>query len=139
MKTELINKEEALKRADEIKDLAFSIAKANDTLPGYSNSEECRLWCKLASLATQLRGTEVAIFINDKPAEQITDFEVERGSKAITVLCADNVEDASLVDDELVITFKDNVVEYYKFIEEIEAWKFNRSNTKVKVPYANEN
>jgi len=33
---------------------------------GYSNSEECRLWCKLANLATQLKGTEVAVFVNDK-------------------------------------------------------------------------
>jgi len=66
MKIGLINKKEALKRADDIKDLAFSIAKANDTLPGYSNSEECRLWCKLANLATQLKGTEVAVFVNDK-------------------------------------------------------------------------
>lgn len=139
MKTELVNRQEALKRANEIHDLAFAIAEASGTLPGYSNAPECRLWCKLANLATQLRGTEVSIFIDDKPAEQLTDFEVGRGSKAIAVLCADNVKDASIVNDELVITFKDNVVEYYKFIEEIDAWKFDRKNVSVKIPYAHPN
>jgi len=139
MKTELVNRHDALKRANEIHDLAFAIAEASGTLPGYSDAPECRLWCKTASLATQLRGSEVAIFINDKPAEQITDYEVERCSRVIAVICADNVKDASVVNDELVITFKDNVVEYYKYIEEIEAWKFDRKNVSVKIPYAHPN
>ena len=136
---QLVNRKDALKRANEIQDLAFAIAEANGTLLGYSNAPECRLWCNLANLATQLRGTEVAIFINDKPAEQLTNFEVEKNSRTIAVICADNVKDAFLINDEFVISYKDNVVEYYKYIDEIEAWKFDSKNVSVKIPYAHPN
>jgi hypothetical protein len=136
MKTELVDRNEALKRANEIHDLAFAIAEASGTLPGFSESQECKIWCALANLATQLKGTEVAIFVNDKPAYQLTDLKITSCSKAVAVLCADNVKETIIENDELIIMFKDNVIEYFEFIEDIEAWKFKRKNVSVKIPYA---
>jgi hypothetical protein len=87
----------------------------------------------------QLKGTEVCIFVDGKPAYQTTDFNISDNSKALGIICADHVKSATIDNDELIITFEDNVVEYFKYIEELDAWKFDRKNTSVKIPYAHPN
>lgn len=139
MKTDLVNKKEAQKRADKIKDLAFSIAEANDTLPAYSNAPECQLWIKLSNLATQLKGSEVAVFVDDLPAIQVTDTQIIDDSKVLGVICSDNLKSVAVIENELVLTYKDNVIEYFSYIEEIDAWKFKKSNSKLKIPFAHQN
>ena len=140
MKVELVDRNEAIKRAENIHDLAFAIAEASGTLPGYSSAPECLLWCKLSALSTQLRGDEVAVFINNRIAEQITEMKTETGNVIGSLLIYKNqVNHIDIIDNELVITYNDNIVEFYDYLENLDVWKFKSSNAKNKIPYSHSN
>jgi len=128
MKIEFITKEIALKRYKETKELAFSIAKANDTLPGYCSAPECVQHVAYAGLATHLKPNEKCLFINDLPAEMLTDFELERGKRVIGKICGENMIKAEVKEDVLYIYHADGVIEAYRYDGSISCWKYDSNN-----------
>jgi hypothetical protein len=38
-----------------------------------------------------------------------------------------------------VITYNDNIVEFYDYLENLDVWKFKSSNAKNKIPYSHSN
>lgn len=133
MKTELINRETALKRYNELKPLAFAIAEANGTLPGYSSAPECKLFTYYASL-TQLKQGEQGLLINDQPAWILTDFYIDEQKQVIGRLCGENIISAIVTDCSLKLEYADGIIEKYQYIDDIDCWKFQESNVKLKLP-----
>jgi len=130
MKIELIDKDKAFNLYLKLKDLAFAIAEANGTLPGYSTAPECKLFNSVAGL-TQLRGTEVCVFIDDAPAIQLTDFEFGPGQFFLGPLCGSNIKGASIENGNLLVEYFDGVIVQFEYVEEIEAWKFLKKNISI--------
>jgi len=89
---ELINKEEAYRRSLKLKDVAFAIASASQTLPGYSNAPECIRYVALALLASELKTGEVCVFIDGGPAYQVTDFTIKDGHYVTGKICGSHIE-----------------------------------------------
>ena len=134
MHVELITKQEAFKRYAELKDIAFAISEANGTLPGYCTAPECKLFVACAGLATELKEGDVCIFIDGKPADQITDFLISPGQYFIGKICANNVSEVFANEALLSIQYHDGVIELYDYIEEIGAYKFKSKNISINVP-----
>lgn len=139
MKVELITQDAALKKSEELKELAFSIAKTNDTLPGYCNAPECILYIAYAQLASELKLGEVCIFIDDQPAMQITDFEIAPGRQSVSKFCTAKLWSAEIANDVLILSYPDGVKEEYSFVQDLQAWKFNGKNISIKVPTTSAN
>jgi hypothetical protein len=139
MKAELINKQQAYQKYVELKDVAFGIAEANETLPGYCDCPECKLFVACAALATELKEGDVCIFVDGKPAEQLTDFAIAGGKFFIGKICARNVKEAEVENNILRIAYHDGVIEEYSFIEDLEAWGFKGKNISVNVPSTSAN
>ena len=139
MKADLINKQQAFQKYLETKELAFAIAEANGTLPGYCAAPECKLFTAYAGLATELKEGEVCIFTDGSPAEQITDFEIAPGQFFIGKICAINVKSAEVENQTLLINYFDGVTEEYSFIEDFDAWKFKGKNISINVPSTSAN
>lgn len=116
-----------------MKDVAFAVAKANDTLPGYSTAPECQLYCTYVSLATELREGEVCLFINGSPAKIITGFTLDNNA-VIGKLCTLNLVNADFEEGLLVLTYVDGVKERYQYIEGVEAYQFLNKNISINVP-----
>lgn len=125
---ELINKQTAIQRYEETRELAFAIAKANDTLPGYCNARECKENVAYASL-TQLKEGEQCLFIDGLPAEMLTDFEIERGEKVVIgKICGENMVKAEIKNDTLFIHYVDGVIEVYTYLNNHECWRYDSNN-----------
>lgn len=54
MTIELINHETAFQKFLDLKDMAYSIAMANDTVPAFCNAPECQLFTQYAEIAQAL-------------------------------------------------------------------------------------
>jgi hypothetical protein len=139
MKTELINKEQAFQKYLDTKDLAFAIAEANGTLPSYCEAPECKIFVACAALATELKEGDFCIFVDGKPAEQLTDFAIAPGKFFIGKICARNVKEAEVENNILRIAYHYGVIEEYSFIEDLEAWRFKGKNISVNVPSTSAN
>jgi hypothetical protein len=133
MKVQIINKKQALIEANKIKDKAFGIAESFGTLPGYCKEPECVKYVQLISL-TQLKDGEGCIFIDGEAAEQLTNFEIEPGKFIIGKLCVKNITDAFIENERLCLKYNDEIIEYFKFIEDLNCWQFevNSLGTKIK-------
>jgi len=139
MKVELITKEDALQKYNELRELAYAIASANNCLPGECKSPECILFMDCAELAVFLKTGDICIFINEAPAVQISEVEIAPGQLLICKICARNVQSATLDDNALFISYHDGVVEEYSFVEDLHAWKFEKKNISVNVPSTSAN
>lgn len=127
-KVELINKKTALKKAEELKTSAFAIAKEEGTLPGYSKAKQCIQYMQLLKLS-QLKRGEVCVWINGEEAKLLTDMVTEHG-QVIGNICGKEIYHGEVVNSELIIHFSDGVIEYYTYLDEIGAWKYDRNNAK---------
>ena len=74
MELELIGKSEVEKRAASIKELAWSIAQASNTLSGYYTAPECLQYMDYLS-CTHLKEGEKCILIDGISAKQITKIQ----------------------------------------------------------------
>lgn len=134
MKIELINKQTAFQRYMELKDMAFAIAEVDHTLPGNSEAPECKLFVIYAALTTELKEGDVCIFIDGKPAEQLTDITIAPGKFIISRLYARNVNVATIKNNLLFIKYYDGVHEEYSCIEDLGVWRFQKKNISINVP-----
>lgn len=128
MKTEFVTKEIAIERYEKTKEIAFAIAKANDTLPAYCSAPECKLHVAYAAL-TQLKTSEQCLFIDGFPAEILTDFYIDSCKRVIGKLLAENMVSAKVAGDRLEIEYADGMTETYTYIVNLECWKFLENNT----------
>lgn len=131
-KVDIVTKKEANKRYMSLKDKAFAVAKRFGTLPAYCNEPECVLLMKISPL-TQLKDDEACIFIDDMPADQLTDFPLEQGKKIIGRLCVKNVAEAFIQNEftekeRLCLRYFDGIVEYFKYREDLDCWVFDKNS-----------
>lgn len=129
MKVELVNAQTATERAAKLKDIAWSIAEANQTTPGYCQAEECKSFCDYLSVS-QLNKGEVCVFVDGLAARQLTDFELKRG-KFIGKMCADNLVNAYINNSNLILEYADGVKEEYIYLTDIESWQHSGGNSKL--------
>jgi hypothetical protein len=134
MKIEFVTKEIAYQKYLELKNLAWAVAGANNTVPAESTSPECKLFMRFAELATDLKNHQFCIFINGTPAEHLTESEIAPGEYIISKICCQNVEAVAIENGILKIKYFDGVVESFSFIEEIKAWKLHNKNISINVP-----
>ena len=139
MKIEFITKEIAYQKYLELQDLAWSIADANKVMPAECAAPECKLFMCFASLATDLKNTEFCIFIDDSPAEKLTESEITPGKYIIVKMVCQNVKEAAIKNRILQIKYFDGVVESYSFVQEFSVWKFLSKNISINVPSATPN
>ena len=137
MKIEIIGPEKALERANEIRELAFAIAAASDTLPGYCQAPECRSWCDYMAV-TQLKKSERCVFIDSRAALQLTNFEVAN-QFVLGKICVENLHQARIEEERLCLEYVDGLVEYFTYEEQGEYWKFERNNANTSFKLANRN
>lgn len=139
MKVELINREQAAQKCEELKSLAFAIAEVNGTLPGYCNAPECKMWMDYAALLSGglNKPTERCVFIDGLAARQVFDNKggiIPGAHELIGRMCADHLQNAELVNGDLLLYYPDGVIETYSFDEEIDAWRFLSKNISINVP-----
>lgn len=136
-KVEIVTKKEANEIYLSLRDKAFAVANSFGTLPAYCNEPECILLMKVSPL-TQLRDDEACIFIDDIPADQLTDFELEQGKRVIGRLCVKNVikafiENEFTENERLCLKYSDDIVEYFKYREDLECWIFDKNSLGTKI------
>lgn len=127
MNIQIITREVALQKANELKEKAFAIAESFGTLPGYCQEPECVAYVAFTALM-QLREGEACIFINGEPAMQLTDFALDSGQRVIGKICAKNIKSAYIEDGRLHLSYTDGVIDTFKFREQLECWEFEKNN-----------
>ena len=133
MKAQIVNRNEAIKMALQLKDKAFAIANSYGTLPGYCLEPECVMYCDYAAL-TQLKEDEAAIVIDNRVARWLTGYNLEGCGEVIGKMCVKNAKCAEVINSELVISYNDCIKEYFSFDENLECYKFkcNSLGTNIK-------
>src|SRR5438045_2977958 len=106
MKVELINREQATQRCEDLKPLAFAIAEANGTFPGYCNAPECKMWMDYAALLSGglNKPTERCVFIDGLAARQVFENKgsiVPGAHELIGRICADHLQKGEIIDGNL--------------------------------------
>ncbi|MBN8856192.1 MAG: hypothetical protein BGO55_08490 [Sphingobacteriales bacterium 50-39] len=134
MELELISQEDALRKASEIKELAFAIAAANGTLPGNCDAPECIQYCTYVALATSLDLGQHCISLNGQPVK------VQLGRNYFGMLACFNLHRVSIEEDgSLRLEYVNGAVERYIYVEEIGAWKLEGRNLPIVVPSSSAN
>jgi len=139
MKIDFITRDIAYQKYFELKDLAWAIARANNTDPAGCTAPECKLFLCFANLASDLKEYEICIFINDFPAEHLTEFEIAPGQYMISKICCQNVKEAAIENGILKIKYFDGIIESFSFIEKLGVWKFFSKNISITVPSTSAN
>lgn len=134
MKIELITRDVAFERYLAGKDLAFAIANANDSMPGYCSAPECKLFMSYAELSTCLQEGDICISIDNLPVERVTDIEIAPGEYQICKLVARNIREAKVEGEALLVMYHDGVIEEYTFNDTLNAWKFKCKNISINLP-----
>jgi len=133
MIVELINKELALLRSDFLKEIAWSIAQSYNTTPANCEEKTCRQFMDYLSV-TSLKQNEVCVFIDGLAARQLTNFKITDNTYVLGNICGKEIDAAYIDQEELHIRYTDGVIEHYKYHDQAQAWYFDRSNSKIKLP-----
>lgn len=113
MKAEIITKLIALERFEKVEKQATDLMESYGKLMTEIDEQPCIDYMKYARLL-QLKENECCIFINDEPAEWLTDFQLDETSRVIGIMCFRDINTANIENENLVVLFKDGTKEIYK-------------------------